>query len=152
MNRLEMMQKIEAVLEDAKAGILVTADADCQPHARWMTPVLLSAWPETLFAVTAPDFPKIMQLEKNNQVEWMLQTRALDQVINIRGGINVLDNPSLKAQVMETIGRKLTVFWKVNKSNTDFVILETVIKEACWQAPVKGFMEIVNFNQERVQP
>jgi pyridoxamine 5'-phosphate oxidase len=89
-----------------------------------------------------------MQLDANNQVEWMLQTRALDQIINIRGGINVLDNPSLKAQVMEVIGKKLTVFWKVNKDKTDFVILETVIDEACWSAPVKGLKEVVTFRQE----
>jgi pyridoxamine 5'-phosphate oxidase len=148
MNSREMMRKIETVLEDAKAGILATTDALGHPHARWMTPVLLDQWPETLFAVTAPDFPKIMQLDANNQVEWMLQTRALDQIINIRGGINVLDNPSLKAQVMEVIGKKLTVFWKVNKDKTDFVILETVIDEACWSAPVKGLKEVVTFRQE----
>jgi len=148
MNSREMMRKIETILEDAKAGILATTDAQGQPHARWMTPVLLDQWPESLFAVTAPDFPKIMQLDANNRVEWMLQTRALDQVINIRGGINVLDNPSLKAQIMEAIGKKLTVFWKVNKDKTDFVILETVIDEACWSAPVKGLKEVVTFRQE----
>ena len=148
MNNREMMRKIEIVLEDAKAGILATNDAHGHPHARWMTPVLLAEWPETLFAVTAPDFPKIMQLDANNRVEWMLQTKALDQIINIRGGINILDNPSLKAQVMETIGKKLTVFWNVNKDKTDFVILETVIDKACWFAPTKGLRETVVFRQE----
>ena len=148
MNRQEMMRKIEAVLDDAKAGVLATADADGRPHARWMTPVLLAEWPETLFAVTSPDFPKIMQLENNKQVEWLLQTRSLDQVINVRGGNNVLDTPSLNAQVMEAIGKKLTVFWKVSGGKTDFVILETIIQEACWHAPVKGIKEIVPFGQE----
>ena len=148
MNSREMMRKIEAVLEDAKAGILTTTDAQGHPHVRWMTPVLLAEWPETLFAVTAPDFPKIKQLAANNRVEWMLQSKSLDQIINIRGAINVLDNPSLKAQVMESVGKKLTVFWKVNKENTDFVILETVIDEASWFAPMKGLREIVAFQQE----
>ena len=41
-----------------------------------------------------------MQLDGNNHVEWMIQTRALDQVINVSGGINILDNPSLKAQAV----------------------------------------------------
>ena len=101
-----------------------------------------------LFAVTSPHFPKILHLDANNQVEWMIQTRALDQVINVRGGMNVLDNPSLKAQVMEAIGKRLTVFWKVNRDNTDFIILETVIEEACWSAPVKGLKEVVDFREE----
>ena len=145
-----MMNKIETVLEDAKAGVLATVDAEGKPHARWMTPVVLAQWPETVFAVTSPDFPKILQLDANNKVEWLIQTRALDQIINVRGGINVLDNPSLKAQVMEAIGKKLTVFWKVNKDKTDFVILETVIDEASWYAPMKGLREIVKFRQEGV--
>lgn len=148
MNIQEMMNKIEFVLEDAKAGVLATVDADGRPHARWMTPVVLAQWPHAVFAVTAPQFPKVLQLDANNQVEWLLQTRALDQIINIRGTINVLDNPSLKAQVMEAIGKKLTVFWKVNKAQTDFVILETVIDEAGWSAPMKGLQEIVVFRQK----
>lgn len=50
MNRQDMMHKIEAVLDDAKAGVLATVDADGRPHARWMTPVVLAQWPNTLFA------------------------------------------------------------------------------------------------------
>ena len=80
MNKQEMMQKIEAVLEDAKAGVLVTVDSAGNPHARWMTPVVLSQWPESLLAVTSPDFPKVSQLEAHSQAEWMLQTRSLDQI------------------------------------------------------------------------
>jgi len=148
VNRQEMMHKIESVLDDAKAGVLATVDDHGRPHARWMTPVVLAQWPNTLFAVTSPHFPKILQLDANNQVEWMIQTRALDQVINVRGGMNVVDNPSLKAQVMEAIGKRLTVFWKVNRDNTDFIILETVIEEACWSAPVKGLSEVVDFRAE----
>lgn len=151
MNNQEMMNKIEAVLEDAKAGILATVDAAGSPHVRWMTPVILSQWPDAIFAVTSPDFPKILQLDSNKKVEWMIQTRALDQIINVRGGINILDNPSLKAQVMEAIGKKLTVFWNINKQKTDFVILETVIEEASWFAPMKDLREIVQFRQEGVQ-
>lgn len=144
----EMMRKVEAVLEDSKAGILATVDADGRPHARWMTPVVLPQWPDSIFAVTSPQFPKVIQLDANRHVEWMIQTRSLDQVINVRGDMNVLDNPSLKAQVMEAIGRKLIVFWNINKLNTDFVILETVIDEACWSAPMKGHKEVVDFRRK----
>lgn len=113
-----------------------------------MTPVVLPQWPDSIFAVTSPQFPKVIQLDANRHVEWMIQTRSLDQVINVRGDMNVLDNPSLKAQVMEAIGRKLTVFWNINKENTDFVILETVIDEACWSAPMKGRKEVVDFRRK----
>jgi len=148
MNKPEMMHKIEAVIEDAKAGILATVGADGRPHARWMTPVVLAPWPENLFAVTSPDFPKIQQLEQQPRVEWMLQTRSLDQIINIRGVIRIVDNPSFKAQVIEAIGKKLTVFWTVSKGKTDFVVLETIIEEAAWFSPLKGLREVVSFRPE----
>lgn len=150
MNKQQMMDKIVAVLDDAKAGILTTVDRDGKPRARWMTPLILPQWPGTVFAVTSPDFPKVLQLDANNQVEWMVQTRSLDQVINISGGINILDNPSLKAQVIEAIGQKLAVFWKVNTSSTDFVVLETIIDEAVWFKPMKGERETVRFNEEGI--
>ncbi len=148
MNKQEMMRKVEAVLEESKVGVLTNIDAEGRPHARWMTPIVLPQWPDAVFAVTAPDFPKILQLETKKDVEWMIQTKALDQIINLRGAMNVLDNPSLKAQVIEAIGDKLSIFWKVNKEKTDFVILETVIDEVCWYKPMKGLREIVTFRKE----
>lgn len=152
MNQQEMMTKIEEIIEDSKAGVLASVDAQGRPHVRWMTPVVLGQWPDTIFAVTAPHFPKILQLDANNQVEWMIQTRALDQVVNVRGHMDILDNPSLKAQVMEAIGKRLTVFWTVNKDSTDFVILETVIDEAAWTVPIKNLKEIVTFQPEGDRP
>ena len=89
----------------------------------------------------------LSQLDAQGQIEWMIQTRALDQVVNVRGRISVVDNPSLKAQITEAIGRRLAVFWKVNGSSTDFVILETEIEEACWAMPLKGVKEVVRFGQ-----
>lgn len=144
----EMMEKIEFILEDAKAGILATSDKDGRPHMRWMTPAVLKEWPQTIFAVTSPHFHKIIQLSSGNKVEWMLQTRALDQIVNIKGVINVLDNPSLKAQIMEAIGKKLTVFWNINNEKTDFIVLETIIEEAAYFAPMKGIKETLNFKRK----
>ncbi len=148
MTQQEMMRKIEALLDDAKTGVLASVDAQGRPHPRWMTPLVLPRWPNTIFAVTSPHFPQILQLDANNQVEWLIQTRALDQVINVRGGMNIVDNPSLKAQIMEAIGHRLTVFWKQNPDNTDFVILETVIEEAGWSVPLKNIKEVVDFRQK----
>ncbi|HHT45304.1 MAG TPA: pyridoxamine 5'-phosphate oxidase family protein [Fastidiosipila sp.] len=150
MDKKSMMDKIAAVLDDSKTGVMATVDKDGKPHLRWMTPLILPQWPGALFAVTSPDFPKVMQLDGNNHVEWMIQTRALDQVINVSGGINILDNPSLKAQVIEAIGQKLAVFWKVNTASTDFVVLETIIEEAVWFKPMKGEREVVQFAKEDI--
>ncbi|HHU13170.1 MAG TPA: pyridoxamine 5'-phosphate oxidase family protein [Clostridiaceae bacterium] len=148
MTTQEMMNKIAAVLADAKSAVLATVDKEGHPHARWMTPAVVPDMPGVLLAVTAPDFKKILQLDDNNRVEWLIQTKSLDQIINVRGGINIIDNPSLKAQVMESVGRHLNIFWRVNPDKTDFVVLETVIEEAAWYQPMKNHREVVTFDVE----
>lgn len=145
MNQHEILYKVEQILEDSKTGVLATIDQDGNPRMRWMTPAILKGRPDVLFAITSPDFEKVAQLDAHVNVEWMIQTRALDQVVNLRGRINVLDNPAIRSEVMEHLAKKLTVFWKVNPQNTDFIVLETIIEEATFFRPMKGYKETVRF-------
>lgn len=147
MNIQEIMNRIAEILDDAKTGILATADPSGRPHMRWMTPVLVHGRPGTIFAVTSPQFAKAVHLASHPEAEWMLQTRALDEIVNMKCKINTIDNPSMKAEILEAVGKKLTVFWKVNK-NTDLIILETVIEEAIYFSPMKGIKEIVRFDAQ----
>jgi general stress protein 26 len=145
MNQNELMYKVEQILNDSNAGILATIDKDGTPRVRWMTPAILKGRLNALFAVTSPEFEKVVQLDSRPEVEWMIQTRALDQIVNLRGKINILDNPSIRSEVMEHLGRKLRVFWKVNTETTEFLVLETVIEEATFFRPMKGYKETVHF-------
>ncbi len=145
MDQHEIMYKIEQILEDSRTGILATIDADGKPRMRWMTPAILKGRPDVLFAVTSPDFAKITQLRSHPDVEWMIQSRALDRIVNVRGKINVLDNPSIRSEVMGHLGKRLTVFWKVNIEKTDFIVLETIIEEATYFRPMKGYKATVRF-------
>jgi pyridoxamine 5'-phosphate oxidase len=146
MDRHELMYKVEQLLEDSKTGVLATLAEDGAPRMRWMTPTVLKGRTGTLFAVTSPDFAKVLQLSAHPEVEWMIQTRSLTQVASLRGKINVLDNPSIKAEVMESLAKRLTVFWKVNTEKTDFVVLETIISEATYFEPMKGRKETIRFS------
>jgi uncharacterized pyridoxamine 5'-phosphate oxidase family protein len=53
--------------------------------------------------------------------------------------------PIIKSEVMEHLAKRLTVFWKVNTEKTDFIVLETIIKEATYFQPMKGHKETVQF-------
>lgn len=150
MNKQEVMQQIETLLDESKAAVLATVSADGKPHMRWMTPFVLSRWPNVVFAITSPTFPKILDLGEGNQVEWLVQSKSLDRIINIRGAINVQENPSLKAQIMEALGHRFAMFWKVNDGSTDFVVLETVVDEVSLFTPMKGVREHVDFRQRGV--
>jgi pyridoxamine 5'-phosphate oxidase len=145
MTKQDVMYKIEQILETTHAGVLATLDQDGNPRMRWMTPAILQGRADVLFAVTSPDFQKVVQLETHPEVEWMIQTRALDQIVNLRGKMNVLDNPSIRSEVMEHLGKQLTVFWRVNTEKTDFIVLETIIQEATFFRPMKGYKETVRF-------
>lgn len=130
MTPAELLRKVDEILDDAKAGVLTTVDEDGKPCARWMTPGMLKGRPGALYTVTSPRSAKVAQLEANPNVEWMIQSRSLNEVVNLKGRVNVIDNPALKTEVIETIGSRLTVFWKVNPDEMDFVVLETIIEEA----------------------
>ena len=148
MTEQDMLTRIADLVEETRVAVLATADEDGRPHLRWMTPMVLKRWPGVLFAVTGPDFPKVAQLDRQPDVEWMLQTRALDQVINVRGRLAVIDNPSLRAELLEEMGQRLTVFWKVQNESTELVVLETRIDEAAWYRPMQDRREVVTFTQQ----
>ncbi|GAK50776.1 pyridoxamine 5'-phosphate oxidase-related FMN-binding protein [Candidatus Moduliflexus flocculans] len=145
MTQHELMYKVEQILDDVHTGVLATIDEQGNPQMRWMTPSLIKGRPNVLFAITSPHFRKVVQLNANARVQWMIQTRAVDEVVNLRGKINVLDNPAIRAEVMEQLGKQLAIFWRVNSEHTDFIVLETIIEEATYFRPMKGVKDTVSF-------
>lgn len=146
MTEKEIIDKIESTIDNAKAAILSTVDSDGKPHMRWMSPVLLPGEQRTLYSITSPEFSKIEDLKKHPDVEWMIQTKDLRRVINVRGKMNIIENQTLRARVMERIANQLNVFWKLQKDSTDFLVLETVIEEAVYFVTMKGTKTRVAFS------
>lgn len=145
MTQHELMNKLAELIDETKTGILATVDSDGRPHVRWMTPAALRDRQSALFAVTCPDFSKILHLKSNPKVEWMFQSRILDRIVQVHGVVNILDNPSLKNEVFEVLAPRLDVFWKVGCASSEFVVLETVIQEATYYEPLAGRRETVTF-------
>jgi len=54
-----------------------------------------------------------------------------------------VDNPSLRNEVLETMGRRLTAFWQQSADTASFVVLETVLAEAAYYLPMKGIRFVV---------
>lgn len=145
MNDHEIMNIIEAILDDAKAGVLATKGTDGTPHMRWMNSAVLKGHPGVIFAVSSRRYRKVMDIEAYPGVEWMFQTRDINHIVNLRGKVNIIDNPSLKSEVLQTLGRRLRMFWKISEQDMDFVVLETVIEEATYFRPLKGEKKTVRF-------
>ncbi len=145
MNKEELFSRIDYVIDDAKTAILATTDEDGSPHMRWMTPMILPYRPGIIFACTVPGTPKVDQINQNREVEWIFQTKDLREVINIKAKADIIENPSLKAELMESAGSRLTAFWKANIGKEDFVIIQSVIEKAMYFLPAKGKREFVDF-------
>ena len=146
MTNQELLNKVDGIIENSKTAILVTGDEAGGAHGRWMTPALLKHRPAAIYCFSAPHARKVAHIEATGKVEWLIQTKDLREIVNVRGTARVLDNPALKNELMEILGPRLMVFWKANVGEEEFVVIETVIEEATYMRPMKGEREIVKFS------
>ena len=145
MTREELLDKLDAIIDSSKAAILVTGDKAGGAHGRWMTPALLKYRPGAIYCFSAPHAKKVGQIEATGKVEWVIQTRDLREIVNVRGTARAVDNPALKSELMEILGPRLMVFWKANVGVEEFVVIETVMEEATYLKPMKGERQTVKF-------
>lgn len=145
MNSKRFATVLGIIIGEAKTAVLATADENGQPFMRWMTPTLLKDRPGAIYAVTSPEFRKSTQLAANPKAQWMFQTKLLDRIATVTGLVNIVDNSAMKAEVLEGIGRKLNVFWKINTDPSKLVVLETVVERAEYFEPMKGVHESISF-------
>ncbi len=135
MDQVGAIAALERLVETTNIAILANIDQEGRPRMRWMTPALIRGQQGSLYALTSPKFDKTVQLEENDKVEWMLQSKSLDEIMRVRGRIVLLDNPTLKADVTEALGGRLTVFWRVNPEASELIVLETVIDTIVYYKP-----------------
>lgn len=138
MKITEPIEELRALLDTAKVGFLTTIGTDGYPHGRWMTPTMLSGEPRFLYCVSMASSHKAAEIQANQKVSWSFQTPALGKVIAARGSAVVLDNPQLKAQVLEAIGPNLVNFWRLNPEAKNLIVIETAIEQVSLYHPAKG--------------
>lgn len=144
MDQKQLMSRVDELLSVTKTAVLSTC-AEEGPRSRWMTPGIIRARPHSIFCVTAPSSFKVMHIKNPSSASWMVQNKALTEVINLEGEIYVVDDPGLKKEVMEVIGRDLVVCWKINDVPADLVVLETVIRRGSYFRPMDNVREFVDF-------
>lgn len=144
----EITSRIEELVAQTKMGIFATVGVDKAPHIRWMTPALLKDRPGLIYTFAAAGSQKVRDLAVNGQVEWLFQDKTLRRVAAISGLARVIENPALRTEIMEALGRQLETFWKVNIKEMDIVIIETLMQSATWLEPGKGATQVVGFEFE----
>ena len=141
MDQRDSLSRLERLLEASKVGILTTVDTDGFPRSRWMTPTILRGRSGTIYAVTAPQSTKCAHIRNGGRVEWFVQSRALDEVVSAIGTATLIDNPQAKAEVLESIGPNLQIFWRTNPDARKLVVVETVLDEISLYFPMENRRE-----------
>lgn len=134
----EPIEELRGLLDAAKVGFLTTIGTDGYPHGRWMTPTMLPGEPGFLYCVSMAGSRKALEIQANQKVSWSFQTAALGKVIAARGSAVVLDNPQLKAQVLEALGPNLVNFWRLNPEAKHLIVIETAIERVSLYRPAEG--------------
>ncbi len=138
MKITEPIEELRALLDNAKVGYLSTVGADGYPHGRWMTPTMLSGEHRFVYCVSMSGSRKATEIQACQKVSWSFQTASLGTVIAARGSAVVLDNPQLKAQVLEALGPNLANFWRINPAAKQLIIIETAIEHVSLYRPAAG--------------
>ena len=145
MDQHQLLTKIETLIEESKVGLLATTDQNDKPRVRWMTPTIMPNRGASIFAFTASEAMKIQDIQYQPEVKWLIQTADLTEVVSLRGETYIVNNPALKAEVMEILIPQTTKLWTPDLYSVDTVILETVIREATYYRPRENYEETVVF-------
>jgi pyridoxamine 5'-phosphate oxidase len=151
MDKGELISIAKDVLADSKAAILTTVGKDGVPAMRWMSPIFLRNFEDSIYAVTSVVFNKTSDLKLNNKVQWMIQSKNLNRIINFNGEVSLVEDVALRSEVIEKLGTKLHVFWTINKDPSNLIVLETRISTGVIFLPIKGRKEIVSFSGEALR-
>ncbi len=147
MEKSMIYHKISEIIEDEKTALFATVSPEGTPAVRWVTPALLRGRTGALYMVTGPRSNKVKHVKHNPSVQWVFQTRALDTIITVEGKVNVVDNPSIRSEVLEVVGPRLRAFWQIHMDERDLLVLETIVEKAVLYHPMKGKKEAFKFSQ-----
>ncbi len=115
--------------EERSQAVLTTVDPDRRPHACWMAVILDAAF-DTLFAITSPDSRKVNNILQNPQVEWMLTSADLRELVYARGDVEIVLEPSQVFECWTQLpANSRPYFLRVHREGMAFMLLKTAIRE-----------------------
>lgn len=141
MKHQDPLRAVRALLDQTRLGLLCTTSPDGFPRCRWMTAVTLPRVQDCIYCVSTADSNKVQDIAASNRVQWSFQTPNLDEIIAVCGKAEILQNPALKGEVLESLGPNLTNFWRVNPEPAKLVVIETVISKAQLFRPMEGLRQ-----------
>lgn len=149
MEKREILGHISHIIDEAKVAIFATVDEKGAPQTRWMTPALLPGREGAVYTVAYRSSRKLRHVAANPRAQWTFSSPALDRILVVDGRANIVDNPSIRSEVLEAVGERLRAFWKMYDDERDLLVIETVVERAQYYLPMKAMKETVTFEQEK---
>ena len=146
MDTRELMERVSALLDAHGTGLLATVGRGRVRRTCAGSPRRSCA---TGRGRSTPSrrraFAKVVQVRAHPGWSGCSRRRRWTRSSAVRGTINVVENPSLRAEVLEVLGPRLRTFWKLAHDARDLVVLETVVEEATQYLPMQGRKDVVRF-------
>jgi general stress protein 26 len=106
MDDKEIIRRATAIVTETRAGLLATVGLDGAPDLRWMATHTLMGSLGTLYTITAPSSNKVQEIAKNPLVTWLFTRVNYNEIVKLHGTALLEDEPLLKSQIWDTVGRK----------------------------------------------
>ena len=132
------LEVLHSLVGEVHVGLLISQGPESYPDSRWMTVTLLEREPHCLYAVSIEGTRKVKEIKTQDKVSWSFQSPSLDRIVNVQGRAAVLDNPRLKAEILENLGSHLENFWKIHPDPGKLVVIETYVEKATLYLPGKN--------------
>ena len=134
------LEVLHSLVSEMHVGLLISQGPESYPDSRWMTVTLLEREPHCLYSVSIEGTRKVKEIKIQDKVSWSFQSPSLDRIVSVHGRAAVLDNPRLKAEILENLGSQLENFWKIHPDPGKLVVIETYVEKATLYLPVKNFI------------
>lgn len=140
MKERNPLEVLHSLVSEVHVGLLTSQGSDSYPDSRWMTVTLLEREPHCLYSVSITSSKKVQEINAQERVCWSFQSPSLDRIVHVRGRAAILNNPRLKAEILENLGGQLESFWKINPDPGKLVVIETFVEQATLYLPGENFM------------
>ena len=140
MNQSELLLLLDRLLIESKSALMTTVSAEHRPLSRWMTIRTMRNRPGFLYCVCRKNAKKVAHVAANPYVSFLVQDKALTEILTVAGTASIIDSPTLIAEFLETAGKDVFVIWQQSPPprTSDLTIIETKIEDINHFQPMTG--------------
>ena len=126
-------------VEECDLGVMVTADANGQPHATWMN-FQTKGYLDEIFTITVPTTQKVANLRANPRTEWMFWQPGCqaESIVYVTGETRIVEGEAVRPWWDAMPGKSRLFIRRYSESDDplQFVALVTKVTSVVCSCPV----------------